>query len=84
MKFISGYSNGQVHKFNMQSGLHRGHYGRDKKLAHKGALRGVETDLCNQRVITAGADDKLKFWKFKSGLFLLILDTVVDERLIGF
>lgn len=53
----------------MQSGIHRGHYGQDKKLAHKGALRGVETDLCNQRVITAGADDKLKFWKFKAGLY---------------
>ncbi|CAH1635709.1 unnamed protein product [Spodoptera littoralis] len=62
---IIGYSNGQVHKFNMQSGIHRGCYGKDKKLAHKGALRGVETDLCNQRVITVGADDKLKLWHFK-------------------
>ncbi|XP_063634058.1 WD repeat-containing protein 36 [Cydia splendana] len=65
---IIGYDNGQVHKFNMQSGIHRGHYGEvlDKKIAHNGALRGVETDLCNQRVITAGADEKLKFWYFKS------------------
>ncbi|XP_049871276.1 WD repeat-containing protein 36 [Pectinophora gossypiella] len=63
---IIGYSNGQVHKFNMQSGIHRGFYGKEKRLAHKGALRGVETDLCNQRVITVGADDKLKFWHFKS------------------
>ncbi|XP_061704761.1 WD repeat-containing protein 36 isoform X1 [Cydia pomonella] len=65
---IIGYDNGQVHKFNMQSGIHRGHYGEvlDKKIAHDGALRGVETDLCNQRVITAGADEKLKFWYFKS------------------
>ncbi|CAG5046600.1 unnamed protein product [Parnassius apollo] len=64
---VIGYSNGQVHKFNMQSGLHRGFYGKEKKLAHKGAVRGVETDLCNQRVITVGADDKLKFWYFKTG-----------------
>ncbi|XP_048477573.1 WD repeat-containing protein 36 [Plutella xylostella] len=63
---VIGYNNGQVHKFNMQSGLHRGHYGGEKGLAHKKALRGVETDLCNQRVITAGADDRLKFWHFKS------------------
>ncbi|XP_053605696.1 WD repeat-containing protein 36 [Plodia interpunctella] len=64
---IIGYSNGQVHKFNMQSGLHRGFYGKqDKRLAHKGAVRGVETDMCNQRVITAGGDDTLKFWHFKA------------------
>ncbi|XP_047026043.1 WD repeat-containing protein 36 [Helicoverpa zea] len=63
---VIGYNNGQVHKFNMQSGLHRGHYGQDDLLAHKGAVRGVETDLCNQRVITVGADDNLKLWRFKS------------------
>ncbi|XP_073952328.1 WD repeat-containing protein 36 [Choristoneura fumiferana] len=65
---VIGYSNGQVHKFNMQSGIHRGQYGQvlNKNVAHSGAIRGVETDLCNQRVITAGADDKLKFWYFKS------------------
>ncbi|XP_046967212.1 WD repeat-containing protein 36 [Vanessa cardui] len=63
---LIGYSNGQVHKFNMQSGIYRGHYGNEKKVAHKGAVRGVETDLCNQRVITVGADDRLKFWHFKA------------------
>ncbi|KAM3966934.1 WD repeat-containing protein 36 [Aphomia sociella] len=63
---IIGYSNGSVHKFNMQSGIHRGNYGSPKMPAHKGAVRGVETDICNQRVITTGADEKLKFWYFKS------------------
>ncbi|XP_059053649.1 WD repeat-containing protein 36 [Achroia grisella] len=63
---IIGYSNGSVHKFNMQSGIHRGDYGANNIPAHKGAVRGVETDLCNQRVITAGADDTLKFWYFKA------------------
>lgn len=58
----------------MQSGIHRGHYGKEKRLAHKGAVRGVETDLCNQRVITAGADDKLKFWHFKSGIVLFLFE----------
>ncbi|XP_014367233.2 WD repeat-containing protein 36 [Papilio machaon] len=62
---VIGYSNGQVHKFNMQSGIYRGFYGKEKKAAHKGAIRGVETDLCNQRVFTVGADDKIKFWYFK-------------------
>lgn len=59
----------------MQSGIHRGHYGDEKRIAHKGAVRGVETDLCNQRVITAGADDRLKFWYFKSSkcLFIILL-----------
>ncbi|KAJ0177832.1 hypothetical protein K1T71_006705 [Dendrolimus kikuchii] len=63
---VIGYSNGQVHKYNMQSGMHRGYYGKEKMCAHKGALRGVDTDLCNQRVITVGSDDKLKFWHFKT------------------
>ncbi|KAL4707333.1 hypothetical protein ACJJTC_019871 [Scirpophaga incertulas] len=63
---IIGYSDGQVHKFNMQSGIYRGCYGKKDKHGHKGAVRGVETDICNQRVITAGADYKLKFWYFKT------------------
>lgn len=63
---IIGYSNGQVHRFNMQSGIHRGTFGNEKKIAHKSAVRGVETDLCNQKAITAGADNKLKFWYFKN------------------
>lgn len=54
----------------MQSGLHRGYYGKENKMAHKGALRGVETDLCNQRVMTVGADDQLKFWHFKDSKLL--------------
>ncbi|KAJ8724401.1 hypothetical protein PYW08_015875 [Mythimna loreyi] len=63
---VIGYSNGQVHKYNMQSGIHRGYYGKENRLAHKGAVRGVETDLCNQRVISVGADDLLKMWHFKA------------------
>lgn len=61
----TGYTNGQVHRFNMQSGIHRGAYGTKSSFAHKGAVRGVETDLCNQRVFTAGADGTLRFWHFK-------------------
>lgn len=58
----------------MQSGLYRGHYGNEKRVAHKGAIRGVETDLCNQRVITVGADDRLKFWHFKAGKIIYIFN----------
>ncbi|XP_050665502.1 WD repeat-containing protein 36 [Leptidea sinapis] len=79
---IIGYSNGQVHRFNMQSGIHRGHYGNAKMIAHKGALRGVETDMCNQRVMTVGADDKLKFWYFKpstSPYHVMRLDESVNK-----
>lgn len=64
---VIGYIDGQIHKFNLQSGLHRGNYGSSKRLAHKGAIRGVETDIVNTRVITAGADKKIKFWYFKQG-----------------
>lgn len=61
----------------MQSGIHRGQYGKEKRLAHAGAVRGTETDLCNQRVITAGSDNKLKFWHFKNGKILVFIDILV-------
>lgn len=62
---IIGYSSGEIHKFNIQSGLHRGSYGRP--LAHKGPVRGVTSDALNQIVISGGADSLIKFWPFKIG-----------------
>lgn len=38
--------------------------------AHPCAVRGVAFDGLNQMVMTAGADGVLKFWKFKSHMFL--------------
>nr|DBA23366.1 TPA: hypothetical protein GDO54_014285 [Pyxicephalus adspersus] len=61
---VIGLSNGNVDVYNIQSGIHRGHYGKDT--AHDGAVRGVAVDGLNQMTITAGSDQMIKFWKFKS------------------
>ncbi|XP_031952221.1 WD repeat-containing protein 36 isoform X2 [Corvus moneduloides] len=60
---VIGMSTGQVDVYNMQSGIHRGRYGKEK--AHEGAIRGVAVDGLNQLVITAGSEGLIKFWKFK-------------------
>lgn len=59
---IIGYSNGEVERFNIQSGLHRASYG---KPAHEGEIRGLWTDNLNQMVISGGTDAQVKFWPFK-------------------
>ncbi|NXC06464.1 WDR36 protein, partial [Orthonyx spaldingii] len=61
---VIGMSTGQVDVYNMQSGIHRGRYGKEK--AHEGAIRGVAVDGLNQLVITAGSEGLIKFWKFKT------------------
>ncbi|XP_062460217.1 WD repeat-containing protein 36 [Pezoporus occidentalis] len=61
---IIGLSTGQVDVYNMQSGIHRGHYGEER--AHEGAIRGVAVDGLNQLTITAGSEGLIKFWKFKT------------------
>ncbi|NWR76965.1 WDR36 protein, partial [Centropus unirufus] len=61
---VIGLSTGQVDVYNMQSGIHRGHYGKEK--AHEGAIRGLAVDGLNQLVITAGSEGLIKFWKFKT------------------
>ncbi|NWS98442.1 WDR36 protein, partial [Mionectes macconnelli] len=61
---VIGMSTGQVDVYNMQSGIHRGCYGKEK--AHEGAIRGVAVDGLNQLVITAGSEGLIKFWKFKT------------------
>lgn len=59
---IIGYSNGDVERFNVQSGQHRATYGSP---AHTSDVRGVWVDNLNQIVITGGVDCFLKFWNFK-------------------
>ncbi|KAI8786613.1 WD repeat-containing protein 36 isoform X1 [Biomphalaria glabrata] len=59
-----GYSTGHVDIYNMQSGQHRGSFGEET--AHDCTVRGVSVDALNQKVITAGADGTLSFWKFKT------------------
>uniref|UniRef100_A0A8D0HH66 WD repeat domain 36 n=1 Tax=Sphenodon punctatus TaxID=8508 RepID=A0A8D0HH66_SPHPU len=61
---VIGLSTGHVDVYNMQSGIHRGHYGKVK--AHEGAIRGVAVDGLNQVTVTAGSEGVTKFWKFKT------------------
>lgn len=61
---VIALSSGHIDVFNMQSGLHRGHYGEDK--AHAGPVRGVAVDGLNQLTVSVGADHLVKIWKFKS------------------
>ncbi|XP_071586251.1 WD repeat-containing protein 36 isoform X1 [Heliangelus exortis] len=61
---VIGLSTGRVDVYNIQSGIHRGCYGKER--AHEGAIRGVAVDGLNQLIITAGSEGLIKFWKFKS------------------
>ncbi|XP_076844467.1 WD repeat-containing protein 36 [Brachyhypopomus gauderio] len=61
---VIALSSGHIDVYNMQSGLHRGQYGKDR--AHSGPVRGVAVDALNQLTVSAGADGLLKIWKFKS------------------
>jgi len=58
---IVGYATGKVEKFNVQSGLHRGSFG---KRSHGSAVRGVACDALNRIVATAGHDGYVKTWDF--------------------
>nr|XP_020635660.1 WD repeat-containing protein 36 [Pogona vitticeps] len=65
---VIGLTTGHVDVYNMQSGIHRGRYGKEK--AHDGSIRGVAVDGLNQFTITAGSEGLIKFWKFKTTNFL--------------
>ncbi|XP_063820182.1 WD repeat-containing protein 36 [Pseudophryne corroboree] len=77
---LIGLSSGNVEVFNMQSGMHRGQYGKDK--AHDGSIRGVVVDGLNQMTITAGSDRLIKFWKFKSKELIQITSINVSPSAI--
>lgn len=59
----TGYSTGDVERFNIQSGLHRMHYG-GKKTAHKTCVRGVHSDSLNQTTLSGDLDGTVKIWNF--------------------
>uniref|UniRef100_A0A1A9WSG0 Small-subunit processome Utp21 domain-containing protein n=1 Tax=Glossina brevipalpis TaxID=37001 RepID=A0A1A9WSG0_9MUSC len=59
---IIGYSTGDVEKFNIQSGQHRGSYGNP---GHTAAVRGIITDNLNQMVVSGCSSGLLKFWCFR-------------------
>ncbi|XP_015915378.1 WD repeat-containing protein 36 [Parasteatoda tepidariorum] len=70
---LIGYNTGHLDKFNIQSGLYRGSFGKDT--AHEKSVRGIALDGFNQLVVSGGADKVLKFWKFKDHSLLSILET---------
>lgn len=61
---VVALSSGHIDVYNMQSGMHRGYYGKEK--AHEGPVRSVAVDGLNQLTVSMGADRLVKFWKFKS------------------
>ena len=64
---VIGYCCGSLHRFNVQSGLHRREYRRASHAAHDRHVIGCYTDRFNQKVISAGGDGCLRVWRFKSG-----------------
>lgn len=60
---VIGYNTGHLDIFNIQSGIYRGSFGKEK--AHEGSIRGVSFDCYSQVVVSGGSDKFLKFWKFK-------------------
>lgn len=52
-----------MERFNIQSGLHRKHYGGNKK-AHKTCVRGVHSDGLNQTTLSGDIDGIVKIWNF--------------------
>ncbi|CAD5111627.1 DgyrCDS920 [Dimorphilus gyrociliatus] len=79
---VIGYSSGHVDMFNMQSGMHRGQFGKNR--AHKASVRGVSIDELSERVITTGADCAVKFWKLKQKILLnsLILHSPASQSIL--
>ncbi|KAL4822414.1 hypothetical protein H8958_004934 [Nasalis larvatus] len=65
---VVGLSSGTVDVYNMQSGIHRGSFGKDQ--AHKGSVRGVAVDGLNQLTVTTGSEGLLKFWNFKNKILI--------------
>lgn len=65
---VIGLSSGTVDVYNMQSGIHRGSFGKDQ--AHQGSVRGVAVDGLNQLTVTAGSEGLLKFWNFKNKILI--------------
>lgn len=64
-----GYQSGALHKFNVQSGLHRGSIPQ-QATAHKGRIVSLASDQLNRRILSAGFDGWLRIWDFKSHCLL--------------
>uniref|UniRef100_A0A7M5V3L5 Small-subunit processome Utp21 domain-containing protein n=1 Tax=Clytia hemisphaerica TaxID=252671 RepID=A0A7M5V3L5_9CNID len=66
---VIGYDNGQIERYNLQSGLDRG-----SVKAHEKTIRGLHISSANFALISTSADKTIKFWRFKD----FCLDTVVQ------
>ncbi|BFY99565.1 hypothetical protein BsWGS_02605 [Bradybaena similaris] len=77
-----GYSTGHVDVYNLQSGIHRGSYGDPQ--AHDVTVRGIACDALNHKLVTAGADGNLRFWRCKGKQLLgeLKINVTVSEILL--
>ncbi|CAL1530137.1 unnamed protein product [Lymnaea stagnalis] len=74
-----GYSTGHVDMYNMQSGEYRA-----GTQAHYCTVRGIACDALNQKIVTAGSDGNLRFWRFKFKELLgeLKLDVFISQILL--
>ena len=69
---VVGTRLGNVHIFNIQSGLHRGTYVRDgATTAHDGEVVAVKVATLNSKVISCGIDGVVCFWEFRGSRSLL-------------
>eukprot|EP00357_Protocruzia_adherens_P000269 CAMPEP_0114977970 /NCGR_PEP_ID=MMETSP0216-20121206/3543_1 /TAXON_ID=223996 /ORGANISM="Protocruzia adherens, Strain Boccale" /LENGTH=617 /DNA_ID=CAMNT_0002339107 /DNA_START=308 /DNA_END=2161 /DNA_ORIENTATION=- len=67
---------GQIHKFNMQSGLHRGLFGgNDRSQCHSAIITGLEVDALNKYLISISYDKTLKQWDFYTRKLLQTVET---------
>ncbi|KAL6074501.1 putative u3 small nucleolar rna-associated protein 21 [Balamuthia mandrillaris] len=68
---IAGTVGGPIHKFNLQSGRHRGSF-----IGHSAAIQGLAVDFLNKLLISASLDGTLKFWDFMA-------ETLLDTLTVG-
>jgi U3 small nucleolar RNA-associated protein 21 len=73
---LIGCKNGRMDRYNLQSGFHRGSFyrytrqgGQDSTLlnihlAHECSITGIECDVFNKEIFTAGEDQTLRVWAF--------------------
>lgn len=61
---IIGYDSGHMDKYNIQSGIYRGSFG--KPTAHTESVRAVVAEGLNHCVISGGQEGELRWWRLKN------------------
>ena len=84
---VVGYGNGVIHKFNLQSGTHRGHFAHSAVDVAASAARsnsrsitGLFVDLSRRILVSCSSDRLLTFWDFASGKVMSL--TVAEHPLL--